>query len=337
MNMQLIASTRMAQRQSLPLEAKIQMTKQRIRQWYEHFDGHVYVSFSGGKDSTVLLDLVRSIYPEVPAVFSDTGLEYPEIRDFVKTIDNVTWMKPKRTFRDVVINDGFPLVSKKVAMMVRRLRQPATEKNAKTRTLYLTGMRSDGVYVAGSKIPERWRKLIDAPFGSTESCCDVLKKEPFKRYQRENKLDGMKPMPIVGVMADEGGYRANLTQCNAFDAKEPQSRPMLFWTEVDVWNYIKQNDVSYCSIYDERILENGEVVPGETRTGCMFCAYGAHMEKDETRFQRMAKTHPAQWNYCINKLGMSAALDFIGVKYKPLRKEEQLDFFNLTDHKTGTE
>ena len=57
------------QMQSLPLSAKVVMTQQRIREWYEHWDGMVYVSFSGGKDSTVLLHLVRDMYPDVPAVF----------------------------------------------------------------------------------------------------------------------------------------------------------------------------------------------------------------------------------------------------------------------------
>ena len=62
------------QKQCLPLEVKIAMTLRRIREWYEYWDGNVYVSFSGGKDSTVLLHLVRQYYPGVPAVFSDTGL-----------------------------------------------------------------------------------------------------------------------------------------------------------------------------------------------------------------------------------------------------------------------
>lgn len=77
-------------RQGLPLEEKILLTNRRIKQWYEHYYGKVYVAFSGGKDSTVLLHLVRSLYPDVKAVFCDTGLEFPEIRDFVKTVDWVS-------------------------------------------------------------------------------------------------------------------------------------------------------------------------------------------------------------------------------------------------------
>lgn len=76
--------------QSLPLEVKVLKTQQRIREWVTHWGVNgVYVSFSGGKDSTVLLHLVRKLYPEVEAVFVNTGLEYPEIQRFVKTFDNV--------------------------------------------------------------------------------------------------------------------------------------------------------------------------------------------------------------------------------------------------------
>lgn len=70
----------LAQMQSLPLEAKILMAKRRIQEWYDYWDGGVYVSFSGGKDSTVLLHLVRSIYPDVQAVFVNTGLSIQRYR-----------------------------------------------------------------------------------------------------------------------------------------------------------------------------------------------------------------------------------------------------------------
>lgn len=105
----------LAQMQSLPLGAKIRMTEVRIQQWYEAFDGNVYVSFSGGKDSVVLLHIVRSLYPDVPAVYVDTGLEYPEIKEFVKTFENITIVKPEKSFRQVVLEHGYPVATKEIA------------------------------------------------------------------------------------------------------------------------------------------------------------------------------------------------------------------------------
>lgn len=107
------------QMQSLPLSAKIRMTEYRIRQWVDEYgiDG-VYVSFSGGKDSTVLLHIVRKIFPDIKAVFVDTGLEYPEIRQFVSHFENVDCLKPKFTFRQVIEKYGYPFISKEVSECV---------------------------------------------------------------------------------------------------------------------------------------------------------------------------------------------------------------------------
>jgi len=65
--------------QALPMIAKVRMSQQRIREWYDYFDGNVFISFSGGKDSTVLTHIVHEWYPDVPLVFCNTGLEYPEV------------------------------------------------------------------------------------------------------------------------------------------------------------------------------------------------------------------------------------------------------------------
>lgn len=105
--------------QGLPLDDKVRMTKRRITEWVDEFgvDG-VYVSFSGGKDSTVLLTIARQMYPDIKAVFVDTGLEYPEIRQFVRTWDNVEWLKPKKTFKQVINDYGYPFISKEVSERV---------------------------------------------------------------------------------------------------------------------------------------------------------------------------------------------------------------------------
>lgn len=107
------------QMQSLPLTAKISMTQRRIREWIDEYgeDG-VYISFSGGKDSTVLLDIARKMYTNIKAMFVDTGLEYPEIRNFVKQFDNVDWIKPKITFRQVIDKYGYPFISKEISECV---------------------------------------------------------------------------------------------------------------------------------------------------------------------------------------------------------------------------
>lgn len=164
--------------QALPLETKIMLTKDRIRAWYNHWQGQVYVSFSGGKDSTVLLHIVREIYPEVEALFIDTGLEYPEIREFVKTFDNVTWVKPKMNFRDVILNYGYPLISKEVSQRIYEYRKNPTgfaasrfDPNSKK------SLDSKGRYCL-----ERYIPLRDSDIPISHKCCDVMKKRPSHQF-----------------------------------------------------------------------------------------------------------------------------------------------------------
>ncbi|MBR3646199.1 MAG: phosphoadenosine phosphosulfate reductase family protein, partial [Lachnospiraceae bacterium] len=111
-------------RQSYPLSLKIELTKQRIREWVNHFgeDG-VCISFSGGKDSTVLLDIARKMYPDLKAVYVDTGLEYLEIVNFVKSKDNVDIVKPKISFKQVIDKYGYPFISKEVSECVQGARR----------------------------------------------------------------------------------------------------------------------------------------------------------------------------------------------------------------------
>lgn len=106
---------RLKELQALPLYRKIQITQTRIIEWYQHYNGQVCVSFSGGKDSTVLLHIARKIYPNIPAVFSNTGLEYPEIQSFVRKQENVDIVRPDMQFGEVVSIYGYPLIGKEVA------------------------------------------------------------------------------------------------------------------------------------------------------------------------------------------------------------------------------
>ena len=115
------------EKQSLPLELKVRMTQERIRSWVRAYgtDG-VYISFSGGKDSTVLLDIARKMYPEIPAVFVDVPTQYPELKTFAESFDNVVTLKPKISFAAVCEKYGFPLISKEVSECVQGARKYLT-------------------------------------------------------------------------------------------------------------------------------------------------------------------------------------------------------------------
>ena len=311
--------TRLRELQALPLERKILITQTRITEYYLRYGGNVFISFSGGKDSTVLLDIARKCFPDIPAVFADTGLEYPEIRDFVKTVDNVTIVKPEKTFRRVILEHGYPVASKELSRKIHY-----AKKGAKWATKYIDGSAIDSEgRPSRYAVSQRWLKLVDAPFDVSDYCCNVIKKAPIQKYQ---KATGRKP--ITAIMASESNLRTQSwlkTGCNSFDTKKPMSKPMSFRTEQDVLQYLKRYNVPYSSIY-------GEIVPTPmneefltttkyARTGCMFCMFGCHLEKEPNRFQKMKETHPKQWAYMLKPvseggLGLKEVLDYIGVKYE---------------------
>lgn len=134
------------QRQALPLRAKVLMTQNRIREWYNHFNGDVYVSFSGGKDSTVLAHLVNDIYPDVPLVFSNTGLEYPEIQAFARKM-GAEFIRPKMSFSEVISKYGYPIISKENAEAIYYARKIRNSEGGGTTIVHhqneINGLRCD--------------------------------------------------------------------------------------------------------------------------------------------------------------------------------------------------
>lgn len=336
------------QMQSLPLDIKIRMTKRRIELWYERWDGMVYVSFSGGKDSTVLKHIVDSMYDDVPAVFVNTGLEYPEVRMFATKNADVV-LKPKMRFDEVIKKYGYPVISKEVSKKVKDGKNALQKGNTNSYALkqfngtYLTRNGKKSLFSV-----EKYKYLLDAPFKISHQCCDVMKKRPVKKYEKQTGLK-----PIVATMASESLLRKQKwfqNGCNAFESTRPTSQPLSFWTEQDILHYIKQFDVPYCSVYGEIVpVDDGEQFNGQlttfdvlndyegtllkttdcNRTGCIFCMFGCHLEKEPNRFQRLKETHPRQYEYCIGGgeyvdgkwqpskegLGLGKVLDYINVKY----------------------
>lgn len=330
--------------------------------------GSVYVAFSGGKDSTVLADLCAKVCKDhgytLYLLFVNTGLEYPEIQKFVK--EYAEWLRstyeievqldivrPEMRFDEVLKEYGYPVVSKEVAQIVREARIGLSRGDGsyEFRIKNLRGELRDKNGKLSSFNNAKWGFLLDAPYDISEQCCTIMKKKPSKQYENET---GRKP--IIGAMATESALRKQRWLrygCNAFDNKKPSSNPLSFWIDQDILHYIKKYDLPYCSVYgDIRVKPHGEdvsldqidlidylgcyepedtlITTGCKRTGCIFCMFGCHLEKEPNRFQRLKETHPRQYSYCINGgemvdgkwqpskegLGLGKVLDYIGVDYE---------------------
>lgn len=330
---------------ALDTEDKEIISYTKIEEWFTAWGGKCYVSFSGGKDSTVLAYLAANwlAHFRIPPwplnlAFVNTGLEYPEIqrfvdeytawlrREFQRVTINLARLRPKMNVRQVIDRYGYPVVSKDTSFRARKLRYQSLTED----------YRADQMERLG-----KWKILLRAPFRVSEQCCDVMKKNTAYRYEGKTK-----EKPMVATMADEGRLRLQkwiATGCNAFEGKRPMGKPMSFWTEQDILRFLLDRHIPFASVYGEIVASDGEndysatLTPcalhctGCQRTGCIFCGFGAHLEKGENRFQRMRITHPKHHAFCVGGgeydpadglwkpnekgLGYARVLDYIGVAY----------------------
>lgn len=287
-----------SQRKFLPYEAKLQLSANRIREWYENYGGAVYISFSGGLDSTVLVHMAeRVLGRSIPKVYVNTGLEFPQIQRFVRSFDNVEILYPEMNFREVLMTYGYPLISKEVATKIRKLRHG--DLSPRYRNYLLNGDERGSL----GKLPNCWKFLIEAPFDVSEYCCIVMKEKPLNEYARRTDR-----VPYIGITQDEGFMRQrqyNRTGCNVYDAKRPKSQPLGFWRRQDILRYAVENNLRICSVYGTILQKNGIYFnTGEQRTGCMYCAMGCHMEKQPNRYQRLHENDINTYKFIMKSIDM---------------------------------
>lgn len=326
--------------QSLPYEVKVRKAKQRIREFIYGCDQlgyNTHVSV-GGLDSITLLCLIKSMNIDIPAV-SVSVLEDKSIIQVHKQL-GVIMLKPLKTKHEILQEEGFPVISKKIATKIMALQDP-TENNATIRHAIITGECGEkGHFATNSamQLPKRWLELFGGyenenegtnykvpPFKVSSKCCEIMKERPCDIWAKENNSK-----PFLGLMASEGGRRQEALEehgCNYFGKTTIRSAPFAPFLRNDLLQLALDLDVPIPEIYGriERDPNGNLRTTGAQRTGCEMCGFGVHMEKRPHRFDKLYDRNPRAWDYWMNKCctdengnkyGWGLVLDYIGVEWR---------------------
>lgn len=335
--------------QSLPYEVKVGKAKQRIREFIQGCDDlgyetHVSV---GGLDSITLLCLIRSMNIDIPAV-SVSVLEDKSIVRVHKDL-GVIMLKPLKNKHEILQEEGFPVISKKIATKIMALQDP-TEANATIRHAIITGECGEkGHFATNSRmqLPQKWLELFGGyenenegvnfkkpPFKVSSRCCEIMKEKPCDLWAKEHNSK-----PFLGLMASEGGRRQDALEehgCNYFGKTTIRSAPFAPFLRQDLLQLALDLKVPIPEIYGriERGPNGDLYTTGAQRTGCEMCGFGIHMEKRPHRFDKLYDRNPKAWDYwmnnvCIdengNKYGWGLVLDYIGVEWRQEGRQYRLD------------
>lgn len=257
-------------------EMKVEQAKKRIRDAYKQTNGDIYLSFSGGKDSTIVLSLIKDIGLNIPAVFGNTGLELSAIKDFVKWVknnyySNVITIKPEKSYNEV-IKDGKPFRSKLKSSAIKYYQKNPLGKTA--RSLYDESHTTSHRIRLANKDFHILHKNFNIKIN--DNCCYDMKKKPFEIFV---EFAGMKGS-ITGMRAAEGGQREFNYDRKIKQAKNIctvikkdgfiQKSPIIDWSDEMCEMYITKNNIPLSRAYTEY---------GMKRTGCYLCPFDTDLTK----------------------------------------------------------
>lgn len=336
----------MLQKQRVPYSIKVKMSEQRIRDFIEECDirGYNYHVSVGGLDSIVLAHLIERMGYDVPRVSAST-LEDISIQRVHKEMGCIV-VAPLKSKIKILQEEGFPVLSKKIANKIDTLAHP-TEKNKTVRHAIITGECGEqGHFATDSKmrLPMTYLKLFGGldkegealgykkpNFQVSHKCCYYLKEAPCDNWAKEHNS-----VPFLGLMASEGGQRADALEengCNYFGKTTARSCPFAFYYHSDVVHLAVDLGVHIPEIYGEvktskEPNEFGDYeyyTTGEQRTGCSMCGFGIQLENRPHRFDRLWERNPKEWEFWMMKCckhedgteyGWGEVLDYIGIKWR---------------------
>lgn len=264
------------------LSDRIQKIKS-INEMYD-LENNAYVSFSGGKDSTVLHYLIDIALPNnrIPRVFLNTGIEYNYIVDFVRKLskndERITIISPKSNIRDVLTDYGYPFKSKQHSKYVELYQHGGMTKAVSN---YL-GNGNNTVFLCPKKLKYQFTENFNLKL--SDKCCSKMKKDVAKAYAKENN----RPIIITGVRQAEGGFRKSMQGCTTFASDKLDKFHPLFplgddWID---W-FIQENKIELCELYYPPF--------NFKRTGCKGCPFSLELEK---QLDTMKFLLPQEYKQC---------------------------------------
>lgn len=187
---------------------RIEVIKKTIEKYGEE---NFYISFSGGKDSTVLHHLIDEAIPDnkIPRVFINTGIEYNEIRRFVEKLTEndcrFVIFNSGVNIKEMLNEKGYPFKSKEHSCKLSMFQKKGTE--TKSVSKYINEKSFGCPDILKYQFTDEFNLKV------SDRCCYELKKHPIQRYEKESG----RSISIIGLRMGEGGQRANHEGCVVFN------------------------------------------------------------------------------------------------------------------------